>query len=1100
MYVVGDSSLSLSLSLVVQPPCSLFIFLESRERGEERRITGYDSILKMEEYLNENFQVPPKNASVEALERWRKLCVVVRNRKRRFRSTANLSTRHEAAAMRRTNQEKLRAAVLVSQAAFQLLHGFVLEKYKPPEGVRKAGFDIDADKLSSLVSSRNYNDLLGFLGVEQIARCLKTSLDDGISTIEQPPLHVRKSVFGFNIFVSKPHRSLFAFTLEAMQDMTFMILMECATFSMVLGTAIEGWPKGMYDGFGMILCILLVVMIMAITDYKQHLQFHDLNEQKKKTSILVIRDGVRKPLSIYELVVGDVVHLFTGDQVPADGIYISGYNLLVDESSLTGESEPVNVNEKNPFLLSGTKVQDGSGKMLVASVGMRTDWGKLMATLSQSGENETPLQVKLNGIATIAGKICLTVSILTFLVLTARLMVGKALRNEFLEWSRSDELKLLNYIAVAVTVLVVGIPEGVPLAVKLSLAFSARKLMNERVLLKHLSSCETMASVSSICTDKTGTLTTNHMVVDRLFICSEVILSKDAVNFLKSAECKGVLHILLQSIYLNSGSEIVHGQDGKNIIFGGPTGSALLEFFLLLGGGHVIDKCKQFKILQMRNFNSLAKKRSVLVACPEGGIRAFCTGAAEIILEGCNKIVCSNGESVYFSEEQKENILDIIKRFCCGALRTLCLAFKDINDSSDCIVPDDDYTLIAIVGISDPLRPEVKNAVQTCLAAGITVRMVTGDNINTAKAVAKECGILTDDGLAIEGPEFRSKSPEELKELIPNIQVVARSSPDDKYTLVTQLKSTFRETVAVTGDGTNDAPALQSADVGLAMGIAGTEVAREAADVVLMDDNFATILNLVKWGRSVCQNVQQFLQFQLTINIVAVVFNFVSACFSGSAPLTAVQLLWVNVISDILGVLPLVTELPSDQLEERALVGTNTKVITNAMWRNIIGQSIYQLAILFILKFDGKRLLKLSGEDAGCLLDTVIFNSFVLFQVFNRINSLEVEKINVFHGMPRGWLFVTVIASIMIFQVVVVEFLGSFAHTKPLGWQLWFISILIGFVSMPIAVLLKYIYPSKHVGTIKMSTQTPRMPASRAATNDCRDSPESSGSQLRKRK
>ncbi|KAL7194442.1 hypothetical protein ACSBR1_034791 [Camellia fascicularis] len=744
----------------------------------------------MEVFLRENIEVPPENPLEEALQSWRDLYRVVRNPNRRFRYPANLSKRYEAAAFRRTNHKKLHVGFLVSKAAFQFIHGFALEKYKPPEEVKKAGFDIDADKRSSLVSLRNYNDLLGFFGVEEIARCLKTSLDNGISTMARPPLHVRNSVFGINIFVNRPHRSLFTFTWEAMQDVTFMILMECAAISMVLGTAIEGWPKGMYDGFGIILYILLVVMTMAISDYKQHLQFHDLNEQEKKTFIFVTRDGVRQKLSIYELVVGDVVHLHTGDQVPADGIYISGRDLLVDESSLTGESGPVNVYEQNPFLLSGTKVQDGSRKMLVASAGMRTDLGKLMATLRQSGENETPLQVKLNGIATIAGKICLTVSILTFLVLTTRFMVGKALCNEFLEWSRSDALKLLNYIAVAVTVLVVGVPQGVPLAVTLSLAFSARKLMNERVLLKHLSPCETMASVSSICTDKTGTLTTNCMVVDRLFICSEVISTKDAVNFLKSAKHKGF-------------SEIEQGKGGKNTIFGSPTELALLEFAFLFGG-HFIGKCQHFKILQEMNFNSFIKKRSVHVACPEGGIRAFCTGAAEIILNGCNKIVCSNGESVHFSEEQKENILDIIKRFCCGALRTLCLAFKDINDSSDCIVPDDDYTLIAIVGISDPLRLEVKNVVQTCLAAGITVCMATGDNINTAKAVAKECGILTDDGLAIEGPDFRSKSPEELEELIPNIQ------------------STSRETVAVTGDGTNDALALQSTDVGLAMGIAGT--------------------------------------------------------------------------------------------------------------------------------------------------------------------------------------------------------------------------------------------------------------------------------------
>ncbi|KAI7996261.1 Calcium-transporting ATPase 4, plasma membrane-type [Camellia lanceoleosa] len=339
-----------------------------------------------------------------------------------------------------TLKKKLRVGFLISKAAFRFIHGFVLEKYKLLEEVKKAGFDIDADKLSSLVSSRNYNDLLGFLGVEEIARCLKTSLDNGISTMARPPFHVRNSVFGTNIFVNRPHRSLFTFTWEAIKDVTFMILMEWAAISMVLGTAIEGWPKGMYDGFGIILYILLVVMTMAINDYKQHLQFHDLNELEKKTFIFVTRDGVRQKLSIYELVVGDV-HLHTGDQVPADGIYISGCDLLVDESSLTGESGPMNVYEQNPFLLSGTKVQDGSGKMLVASAGMRTNLGKLMATLRQSGQNETPLQVKLNGIATIAGKICLTVSILTFLVLTARLMVGKALCNEFLEWSRSDALK-----------------------------------------------------------------------------------------------------------------------------------------------------------------------------------------------------------------------------------------------------------------------------------------------------------------------------------------------------------------------------------------------------------------------------------------------------------------------------------------------------------------------------------------------------------------------------------------------------------------------------------------------------------------------------------
>jgi Ca2+-transporting ATPase len=368
------------------------------------------------------------------------------------------------------------------------------------------------------------------------------------------------------------------------------------------------------------------------------------------------------------------------------------------------------------------------------------------------------------------GKVALTFSLLTLLVLTARLLLGKVLHNELLEWSENDALKLLNFVAVALTVLLVGVPEGMPLAATLILAFVSRKLISERILLKHLSSCETMASVSCICTDKTGTLTTKNMVVDRLFICNEVkSSSKDAANFLKLDEYKGVLEILLQSIFLNSCSEVVQEKDGTKAVFGCPTESALLKFALPLGG-HYDALRQQFEILEERPFNSSSKRRSILVACPAGGIRAFCTGAAEIIVQKCTKILCSNGESVNFSKEWKESVLKIINAFSCGPLRTLCLAFKDVRDSSglDNIY---DYTLIAVVGISDPVRPEVKNAVQSCLAAGITVRMVTGDNIDTAKAIAKECGILTDDGLAIEAPYFRAVCLKEFEELVPKIQV-----------------------------------------------------------------------------------------------------------------------------------------------------------------------------------------------------------------------------------------------------------------------------------------------------------------------------------------
>ncbi|KAF5952464.1 hypothetical protein HYC85_010408 [Camellia sinensis] len=891
-------------------------------------------------------------------------------------------------------------------------------------------------------------------GVEGFARKISVSLNDGVVSTDIP---LRQKVFGLNKFVEKPSRPFWMFVWEALQDLTLIILIVCAAVSVGVGIATEGWPKGMYDGLGIILCIFLVVMVTAISDYKQSLQFKDLDKEKKNIIVHVTRDGSRQKVSIYDLVVGDIVHLSIGDQVPADGLFISGYSLSIDESSLSGESEPVDVEKERPFLLSGTKVQDGSGKMLVTSVGMRTEWGRLMVTLSEGGEDETPLQVKLNGVATIIGKIGLAFAVVTFLVLTTRFLVEKALNNEIAKWSTSDALHLLDFFAIAVTILVVAVPEGLPLAVTLSLAFAMKKLMNDKALVRHLSACETMGSASCICTDKTGTLTTNHMVLTKLWICGDAksVKGSEARNSLSSLS-ERLLGILLQSIFQNTSSEVVKGKDGKTNILGTPTETALLEFAMLFKDLNA--SWKESKIVKVEPFNSVKKKMSVLVALPGGGLRAFCKGASEIILKICNNIVNEDGDSVALSEEQRENVTNVINSFSCDALRTLCMAYKDIKDGSQVdSIPDEDYTLIVVVGIKDPVRPGVKEAVQTCLAAGIKVRMVTGDNINTAKAIAKECGILTDDGIAIEGSDFRDKTTQEMKEIIPRLQVMARSLPLDKHKLVAHLRTEFKEIVAVTGDGTNDAPALHEADIGLAMGIAGTEVAKENADVVIMDDNFKTIVNVAKWGRSVYINIQKFVQFQLTVNIVALMINFISACISGSAPLTAVQLLWVNMIMDTLGALALATEPPNDDLMKRPPIGRNVTFITKVMWRNIIGQSIYQLAVLTVFKFDGKRLLKLNGSDANSILDTFIFNTFVFCQVFNEINSRDMEKINVLCGMFSSWLFMIIIMSTVAFQIVIVEFLGTFADTVPLNLDLWLASILIGAVSLPIAVILKCI-------------------------------------------
>lgn len=647
-------------------------------------------------------------------------------------------------------------------------------EYTVPAEVKAAGFEICAEELSSIVEGHDLKKLKAHGGVAGLADKLSTSTNDGLIT-QEDRIKVRQQIYGINKFAESPVRSFWVFVWEALQDMTLIILAVCALVSLIVGIATEGWPKGAHDGLGIVASILLVVFVTATSDYRQSLQFKDLDKEKKKISIQVTRDGFRQKISIYDLLPGDVVHLAIGDQVPTDGLFISGFSLLINESSLTGESEPVAVSTENPFLLSGTKVQDGSCKMLVTTVGMRTQWGKLMATLSEGGDDETPLQVKLNGVATIIGKIGLFFAVVTFAVLSEGLIRRKFRDGSYFSWSGDDALELLEFFAIAVTIVVVAVPEGLPLAVTLSLAFAMKKMMNDKALVRHLAACETMGSATTICSDKTGTLTTNHMTVVKACVCGnikEVSNSKEAISICSDIP-DSVVKILLQSIFNNTGGEVVTNQDGKLEILGTPTETALLEFGLSLGGNFLVVR-QESSVIKVEPFNSLKKRMGVVLQLPGGICRAHTKGASEIILAACDKVLDSTGNAVPLDEAAVSHLKGTIESFANEALRTLCLAYMEIENGFSVReqIPLSGYTCIGVVGIKDPVRPGVKESVAICRNAGITVRMVTGDNINTAKAIARECGILTDDGLAIEGPEFRTKSLEELNYLIPKLQVL----------------------------------------------------------------------------------------------------------------------------------------------------------------------------------------------------------------------------------------------------------------------------------------------------------------------------------------
>lgn len=1008
----------------------------------------------MEEFLKD-FELEDKDRNIEALSRWRSAVSLVKNPRRRFRNVADLERHAQLKEKQERIQEKIRTALLVQKEALKFAKaGSDKVEVEVDTSDLQDGFDIDPDSIASLVHNYDNNGFKKIDGVEGIARKLRVSVVDGV---RGDSLNTRQHYFGFNRYAEKHPKTFIKFVCESMLDSTLIFLMVCSIVLIGGKFATEGWLVSVYDEVGIILGVFFLVIFTAVNDYQQSLKFSEWDRENKNISVKVTRDGKRQKISIYDLVVGDIVHLSIGDQIPADGICISGSSLHIDESSLTGQVDPVYVNQEKPFILSGTKVIEGSGKMLVAAVGRRTEWGKLVEVLNDVGVEETPLQVKLNGVATIVGKIGLCFALLTLAVLVIQFLVDKAIRGDFSNWSSIDAMKLLNYFNILVTMIVIAVPEGLPLAVTLNLAFATKSLTNDRALVRHLSACEAMGSASYICLDKTGTVTSNRMVVDKLWISGEVVEMKDNRNGnkLKGKISEEVLNILLQALFQNNASEMVKDKQGKTTILGTPTDSALLKFGLQLGGNFDVqwELCRKLKT---EHFNPVHKKMTVLVSLPNGGLRVFCKGASEIIIKMCEKIIDCNGVPVDFLENHAKNVDHVLKDFASEPLRTISLAYKDINViPTENNIPDNGYTLIAIVGIDDPIRLGVKDVVQTCLAAGVTIAMVTGDDMNIARTIATECGILTNNGLTIEGQQFRNLSTMDMKVTIPKIQVMARFLPHDKHSIVAYLKDMFGEVVAVTGDGISDAPALHEAHIGVAMGLSGTEIAKENADIILMDDNITTIVNIIKWGRAVYINIQKLVQFQLTAIIVALVINFISASVTGYVPLTAVQLLWVNLIMDILCPLALVSEPLNDELMKRPPVGRGEKFITKAMWRNIFGQSIHQVIVLMVLNFQGKNILSISGSNATDVLRTLIFNSFIFFQVFNEINCREIEKINIFRGILNSWAFSVIIFSTVAIQVIIVQFLGNFACTVPLNLELWLISVLIGATSMLIACLLK---------------------------------------------
>ncbi|KAI3469639.1 hypothetical protein Pfo_026302 [Paulownia fortunei] len=954
----------------------------------------------------------------------------------------------------------------VSISSSSTLKMFVINVDEPH--VNSYFSNVDQSILSKLVKEKSIDELVKLGAVEGVATSLKTDMQQGIKG-DGEEIFRRKEAFGTNTCRKPPTKSLFHFVCEAFKDPTILILLACAALSLGFGIKEHGPKEGWYDGGSIFVAVFLVISVSAISNFRQNKQFDKLSKISENISVEVVRNGRRQEISIFEIVVGDIICLKIGDQVPGDGLFIEGHSLQVDESSMTGESDHVEVNkDQNPFLFSGTKVVDGYGKMLVTSVGMNTTWGELMSTISSNSDEQTPLQARLNKLTSSIGKIGLAVAFLVLVVLLVRYFTGNTMDengNKEFNGSKTEVDDVINavvgIIAAAVTIVVVAIPEGLPLAVTLTLAYSMKRMMADQAMVRKLSACETMGSATTICTDKTGTLTLNQMKVTKFWLGK-----KSMEGEYHNVIATNVLQLFHQGAGLNTTGSIYRPSvSGINFEFSGsPTEKAILSW-AVLELKMDIEKVKQDStVLSVEAFNSEKKRSGMLMKNVQNGTtHAHWKGAAEMILAMCSHYYDAQGNVTGLDDSEKLKFLEIIQGMAASSLRCIAFAYKqvlkveqDSNEISE-MIPDNGLTLLGLVGLKDPCRSGVKQAVEDCQYAGVNVKMITGDNIFTAKAIATECGILhsnqeVDDGSVVEGVEFRNYTEDERMEKVEKIRVMARSSPFDKLLMV-QCLIKKGHVVAVTGDGTNDAPALKEAHIGLSMGIQGTEVAKESSDIVILDDNFASVATVLRWGRCVYNNIQKFIQFQLTVNVAALAINFVAAVSAGEVPLTAVQLLWVNLIMDTLGALALATENPTKELMEKKPVGRTEPLITNVMWRNLLAQALYQISVLLTLHFKGESIFRVSKK----VNDTLIFNTFVLCQVFNEFNARKIEKKNVLEGIHRNKLFMGIIGITIGLQVVMVEFLKKFADTERLNWGQWGVCIAIAAASWPIGFLVKCI-------------------------------------------
>jgi Ca2+-transporting ATPase len=945
---------------------------------------------------------------------------------------------------------------------------------------------ITSSELERVITDRDYAFLKTRCGgPHALAESLESNPKSGLTRVQRSSSseggkrQEREVKFGKNEFEYPPPKTFLQLCVIALEDFTVRILIAAAVVSLAIGAGMKEHRDeyGYLEGIAIVIVVMVVVFLQAYIDYAKEKKFRQLNSVKDNYNVKTVIDGEVEQIPAGEVLVGDVLELTAGDKIPADCVYLEGSKLKTNEAAMTGEPIDIGKNlEKDPFLLSGTSVSEGSGRCVVVAVGGHSQWGAILKTLIVEPQS-TPLQERLDALVVRVGNFGIGAAILTFLASFIRWIA------ESVESGSWDGLKVLNFLINSVTIVVVAIPEGLPLAITLGLAFAMKQMMKDQNLVRRLEACETMGSATQLNADKTGTLTQNRMTVTEAWLGRTFFESMVDEEKLSTIS-KSFQELLSESCAINSDANLSHKEGGMEHI-GSKTECALLQMVEDFGGkndngGFRYHQLRESKPVKQRyHFTSARKRMSTAIAgTTSGTTRMHVKGASEVLVELCSKVAKLDGSVDSFSKEDIKDANDAIQRMAERGLRTLAIAYVDLNVDPSKLDPEkpreENLTLLGIVGIKDPIRVETAEAVRLLRGAGVTVRMVTGDNAVTARAIAIEAGIFDPNeeekgATILEGPVFRKMSRAEQESVAMKIRVLARSSPTDKLVLC-NLQRELGEVVSVTGDGTNDAPALKDADVGFALGIAGTEIAKEACDIVIMDDNIKSMAKAVLWGRNVYQSIRKFLQFQLVVNVVAVSLNLIAACAGiEELPLGAVPLLWVNMIMDSMGALALATEPPSDRLMDRQPFGRTAPLVNKQMWRNIIGVSTYQLIVCITLMFAGTSIMGIEcpiidgHEDCHhrtLELNGFIFNAFVFMQVFSEVNSRRISDFNVFEDIHKSGLFCTIILLTVGVQVLFIEVVGSTVVGPAIGFvnlttKEWITSIVLGVIILPVGALTR---------------------------------------------